>query len=708
MHRESIGFYIFRLLLMTAILGFVAMLYWSSALIEQNIKLLRSDVSLIKSSVGDLTTELSKLSETQGQKTSQPSHEKGEKQFFSPENAQENSPDSSTNLLTIDPFYTTTLPKLLGPHFKAHGIRKEATVGRPDNLHPFSNWAQVSAWIGLCTSSISAQHFGIYETFAPDMALKMELRRNKEGQPEFWLHLRRNAFWQPLQPAHFAKGVELAPEFLQKHPVTAHDFKFFFDAVMNPHVDEAQAVALRLYYNDIKEIEVVDDFTFVVRWKTKEIKNEKGEMIPQMKYMAKMWTAALRPLPSFVYKYFADGTKIITNDEDPDTYRTNSIWAQNFAQHWAKNVIVSCGPYMFDGMTDREIRFVRNPDYYEPYAALVEAIEVKFKDSPDGVWEDFKSGALDLFNVPPNQLAEFERFLESTPYQEQVKKGLGIKRINYVDRAYTYIGWNQAKVFFKSQKVRQALTMAIDRQRIIQQNLNGMGIEITGPFFRFSPSYDESLIPYPFDLSQARTLLEEEGWYDSDGDGIINQVVDGQSLPFEFTLTYYVKNPTTKSISEYVSTALKEVGIVCHLNGVDIADLSAIFEDKNFDSIYLGWALGSPPEDPKQLWYSKTASQKGSSNAIGFSNEEIDRIIDQLEYEYDYEKRLALYHQFDRIIYEEAPYVFLYTPKVAMIYRDYLQNVFIPVERQDLIPGANIAEPQSSIFWIKESNSNGL
>jgi peptide/nickel transport system substrate-binding protein len=139
---------------------------------------------------------------------------------------------------------------------------------------------------------------------------------------------------------------------------------------------------------------------------------------------------------------------------------------------------------------------------------------------------------------------------------------------------------------------------------------------------------------------------------------------------------------------------------------VDITDLSGIFEDKSFDAIFLAWMLGTPPEDPRQLWYSAGAKEKGSSNSIGFSNKEADEIIRELAFQYDPKKRLALYHRFGVILHEEAPYTFLYTPKVAYLYREYLQNVFIPADRQDLVPGANVAEPDSSIYWIKEPGVN--
>ena len=104
------------------------------------------------------------------------------------------------------------------------------------------------------------------------------------------------------------------------------------------------------------------------------------------------------------------------------------------------------------------------------------------------------------------------------------------------------------------------------------------------------------------------------------GTGVRSKLINGIKVPFDFTLTYFVKNPTTKSICEYIATSLKEIGVNCHLNGVDTADLSATFEDKNFDAICLGWMLGTPPEDPSQIWYSSGAKEKGSSNAIGFSN----------------------------------------------------------------------------------------
>jgi peptide/nickel transport system substrate-binding protein len=598
MNKEPWGLYIFRFIVGVGLLAFMCMLYWSSALLEEDMRQLKSQLSEIKSDLSNLRLSAPAIGNSlvNSDKTSISS-----RPHIDP---------SLPNLLQEDPFYTETLPKLLGKDFSYEGTLKSATIGKPDNLHPFSNWGEVIEWTSNCVASVAKQQFGKYETLCPYLAIKMEARKRDGSENfEYWVHLRDQVYWQPLRKEMFSEDIKLAPHFFQRHQVTAYDFKFYIDALLNPHVNEAGAVALRTYYNDIEEIEVLDKLTFIVRWKPQLVKDEDGKEVYKVKYTSKLWTGALKPLPSFVYQFFPDGKKIVDDDSDVTTYRTNLIWAQNFAEHWAKNIIVSCGPWIFTSLNDRQISFIRNKEFYLPLAALTEKMEVQFKLSTETIWQDFKSNALDTYTLRPEQLLEYETFKTSAQYQEQAEEGARIERLDYLARRYSYIGWNQAKVFFKSQKVRQALTLAIDRQRIIRQTLNGLGEETNGTFFPTSSSYDASIPVWPFDPSRAKQMLEEEGWYDSDGDGTIDKLIDGVRVPFRFSLTYFVKNSQTKAICEYVATALKEVGIVCNLNGVDIADLSAVFEDKSFDAISMAWGFSTPPEDPKQVWYSAGAKE---------------------------------------------------------------------------------------------------
>jgi peptide/nickel transport system substrate-binding protein len=743
MNKEPVFFYIFRILLAFALFAFMMMLYWSSELLEKDIKYLKSDLDQVHSEIQSTRIEMQKLKNEivkiiiDDQKNDKEllkgilqnangienlrTNSRGSfkepstsNSTVSPLNISLVEPSSIqlerkyidpkiSNLLTADNFVTDSLPKMLGSDFKVSGKRKGATVGRPPDLHPFRNAASVQSLVGLCSSSLSQMHFGKYETMAPALAIKIEERTNSKTQNiEFWVHLREDIFWEPLNAKNFPSDLELNPWFTKRHRVTSHDFKFYVDAVQNRAVESA--APYRNYYGDVEEIEILDDLTFIVRWEAQE-RRDGDKVTSQVKYLARDLTGGLKPLPSFVYKYFSDGQKIIEEDEGVDTYRGNSIWAQNFEQHWAKGVIISCGPWIFDSISDEGVLFKKNKNYFDPLAVLVEEMEISFRSNPDSIWQDYKSGKLDSHSLQPDQLVELEEYMQTPEYEAQEKEGLGIHRVDYLRRAYNYVGWNQATPFFSDKRIRQAMSIAIDRKRIIDQNLNGMGVEISGPFFVNSPSNDASIKPHKYDIEKAKALLEEAGWFDQDGDGIRDKMLHGELTPFRFSLSYYVKNPVTRVNCEYVATALKEIGIDCNLNGLDIADLSNNFAEKNFDAIYFGWALGTPPETPRQLWHSDGAKENGSSNAIGFDNAEADDIIDALDFEYSAEKRLQLYHRFHQIIHEEAPYTFLYSPKTTLVYRDYLQNVFIPSNRQDLVPGANVAEPQSEIFWIRSSNS---
>ena len=685
MNREPITFYLIRLLIGLAFLFFMGMLYWSTLLIEDRINSMYAELIGLKKSLKECQYNV--------------------KSAESITKARPHMDPSLPNLLTEDPFYAKTLPTLLGKDLTPKGFFHEATIGRPDNLHPFTNWAHVASWIRSCTVSLASTAFGKFEPLCPDMAIKIEARQRKDySSPdaiEYWVHLRDDVFWQPLKPDLFPNNIQLAPIFLEKHLVTANDFAFFYDALMNPHVEEAGAIAYRTLFNDIESIDVIDPQTFVVKWKIHSFTDPTGKKIETIKYDSLSLTAGLTPLPAHVLQRYADGSKIIEDEGSPRIYRTNTIWAQNFSNHWSKNIIVSCGPWIFDGMSDREINLIRNNDFPDPLRALAEGSNTQFKETEEASWQAFKTEKIDSYSLQPNQLAELHQFLASDQYKKMEAEGKKIERLDYLAKTYSYIGWNQAKPFFKSNKVRQALTMSIDRQRIIDQNLNGLGIEVTGPFYRYSSSYDESIQPWPYDLARARLQLEEEGWFDSDGDGIIDKMIDGKIVPFRFKLTYFVKNSLSKAICEYISTNLKEVGIECTLNGVDVADLSAAFEDKSFDALALGWALTNPPEDPTQLWHSSGAFEKGSSNAVGFANTEADKIMEALQFERNPEERKRLYFRFNAIIHEQAPYTFLFTPKVVFLYQNYLQNVFIPKDRQDLVPGATVGQPDSSIFWLK-------
>jgi peptide/nickel transport system substrate-binding protein len=670
-HAAKLFFYV-------GILFFMGLLYWSFVLQEDRL-------NSIDHSLKTLQVEL---------RAAKPSH------VLSQPTEERQLDSKYPNILSSDDYVTKTLPLLLGPDFTAKGVLRMASIGVPDTLHPFNGWTHINEWISYCQGSVATEKVGFYETLAPDLALRIEERpTDRPDRASFWVHLRQDIFWQPLEQRHFPDEITLDSHFLKKTPVTAEDFKFFFDAISNPHVGLPDAVALRFLLRDIERIDVIDPHTFAVIVKKSSYKDAQGAVSYVLPYATKFYIARLSPLASFVYKYNPDGTKICEEDSGADFYRLSSLWANRFVNHFASRVIVSCGPWIFDEMNDRQIRFRRNPDYFNPNSALYNAMEVYFLETQDAIWRDFIAQKIDLCVMTPQNLSDLAQFLKSDVYAEKKQKGSQIEKLSYLMRSYTYVAWNEKKAFFKNEKVRRALTLAIDRSRLIRQNLNSEGIAITGPFFVGSEQNNPALAPYPYDPEEAKRILAEEGWFDSNGDGILDKMIDGELVPFRFRLTYFVKNPVSKANCEMIATFLREIGIDCVLNGVDIADLSNEFEDKSFDALYLAWGLSKPPEDPRQLWHSEGADEKGSSNMIGFRDKEVDRLIDELVFVTDAKERKELFHMLHEKIYQQAPYVFLFTPKSTLVWWNDVHNIFIPKDRQDILPGANVEQPTITYSW---------
>lgn len=678
---------LFRLVGWVIVLCLLGLLYWSSLLQEQRLENIQEQVQILQK-------------ELKGS-----SHETAVQPFpviekRMPPHARPYIDEKYKNLLEEDPFFSETLPKLIGPHFASKGTFRLATIGMPQNLHPFSQWALVSQWTSYCQGAVASQKFGFYERMAQDFAIKMEKRKtDRPDRIAFWVHLRDDLAWQPLEERHFPSSVTLSPHFLQKHAVTAHDFQFFWDALSNTYVDVPDAVTLRLLLRDIEKLEVIDDHTFVVTCKLTPHLDEAGNTVLSLPYAVPFYVSQLRPLPRFVYQYNPDGTKICPDDAKPDFYRTSSTWAQSFASHFASSAIVSCGAWIFDGISDQQIRFRKNPDFFSPVHALYDAMEVYFLETTEALFRDFLARKIDLCIINPQSLVELEKYLESPDYAEQKSHGTTIKKLTFLERRYSYVGWNQKRELFASREVRKALTLAIDRERLIRQNLNGQGVEITGPFFYGSREYNPTLPVMPYDPDMATLILAKEGWAKTGSDGLLHKVIDGKDRAFSFSLIYFVKDPIAKINCELISQGLKDIGIECRLNGLDVADLSAAFEDKSFDAIYLAWSLGSPPEDPRQLWHSEGADVKGSSNMIGFKNIEVDRLIEALQFESDPEKRKEYYFRLHEALYKEQPYTFLFTPKSTLLWWSTIQDVFIPKERQDLVPGADVEQPSYMYSW---------
>ena len=235
---------------------------------------------------------------------------------------------------------------------------------------------------------------------------------------------------------------------------------------------------------------------------------------------------------------------------------------------------------------------------------------------------------------------------------------------------YTYLGYNLKNDLFFDDRIRVALDYAIDKQEIINIIFFGLAKPITGPFIIDSWSYNKQVQPHPFDPRKAKQLLKEAGWSDSDGDGIL----DKDKRRFEFSITTNQGNDQRIKTAEIIQKRLKDIGIKVNIRVLEWSVfLLECTEKRNFDTVLLGWSLSLDP-DPFDIWHS-SKTKEGEFNFIGYNNPEVDRLIIEARQTFNQDERAKLYHKVHQIIFNEQPYMFLYSADALLIIDKRFQSI---------------------------------
>ncbi len=484
------------------------------------------------------------------------------------------------------------------------------------------------------------------DNYVPELAYKVT---TNEDYTEYTVHLREGVYWQ-------TPNVSLCDgndgEWLREdRELTAEDAAFYFEMAMHP---EVAAAHIANYVADIEDVEVIDRYTFRVSW---------SESV----YHSISTVLGGYPLPKWLY----------SRDVNGDKYDEEDIPAE-FNNHWSNDCPIGVGPYTFENFraSDR-ITLDLNRNYYGDIPPI-ETIEYRIIDDAEAAWNQLLGGTIDFLPslAPPRYRSEIldgertgcARLRGANPFEE------GNLKHELIDRfAYHYIGWNADEPLFEDKKVRRAMTKALNREGIINNVFHGLGALQTGPYYHEHPATNPDIEPWEYDLDRAAELLEEAGWEDTTGDGILNKEIDGETFSFEFTLTSY-NRPEVRSWAAIYAEDLRQIGIDMTVDPVDWALMQRRMEEKNFDAFTGGWGL-SWQIDLYQIWHSSQADIPRGSNRVGFRNDEADELIEELRRTFDQDKRLEMFHEFHEIVHEEQPYTFFYAPQQVSVWNPRLQNV---------------------------------
>ena len=320
---------------------------------------------------------------------------------------------------------------------------------------------------------------------------------------------------------------------------------------------------------------------------------------------------------------------------------------------------VGTGPYRFvEWKTGEKVVFDASPDYFEGKPYIARVITRVIPDQAT-MFLELKSGGVDTMALTPPQ------YVRQTDTAEFRKS---FNRYKYTASGYTYLGFRLSHPFFRDKRVRQAIAHAADKKALIDGVLLGLGQEATGPYKPGTWAYNPNVRKYPHDPARSKALLAEAGWKEKDG----VLVKDGQ--PFEFTVLTNAGNEARAKTAAILQQNLAEVGIRMKIRTVEWAAFINEFIDKRkFDAVILGWNI-TPDPDQFDIWHSSKTGPK-ELNHIGFSNPEVDRLLDEGRGTFDLEKRKKAYFRIQEVLAEEQPYVFLFVPEALPVVHNRFRGI---------------------------------
>ena len=317
----------------------------------------------------------------------------------------------------------------------------------------------------------------------------------------------------------------------------------------------------------------------------------------------------------------------------------------------ASRAPVGTGPFRFVSWRPGEvITLEKNPRYWGD-APHIDRIELRIVGDKEAAWELARRGELDLlWRLAPSQLA-------SPP-------PTGMHLVTWRLPTYSFVMWNLRQPGLGDPRVRQALTLLTDRARYLKVAFHGRATEVTGPFPLDSPSYDRTIVPWPFDPPRARRLLDEAGVRDRDGDGV--REVDGK--PFHITLVYPAESRSIEPLATMMQEDFKRAGILLDVAPTEWATmLDQRLRKHAFDAASFQWNM-QPVQENYDVFHSSQAAS--GQNFGGLRDPEVDRLLDQLRRTPLGPARIALDHRLHRRIHDLQPYTFLGCPEIDSLVAD--------------------------------------
>jgi len=389
---------------------------------------------------------------------------------------------------------------------------------------------------------------------------------------------------------------------------SSKDVLFTYNTIIDPKIFTPYTTN----YKKVKSVKILDKYTIEVKYKE-----------PYFKAL-EIWMMGILP-----FHILKDEKNIMTSSFNKKPIGT--------------------GPYTLDELKiSKDVILKVNKNYFEK-VPKIKKIVYKFVPDKTTSFYMLKQKQLDIGSLTAIQI---DRQID----QKFRDKFTIIQRPSF---GYSYVGLNLKKEKFKNKKVRQAISLAIDRKQMADILYFGYAKPCTGPFLPGSIAYNEKVKVTKQNIKKAKELLKEAGY--------------SKDNPFSFTITTNASGGGS-NVAEMIQYQLKQAHVEVKIRVVEWqAFLNTVINPRKFDAIILAWSLSLMP-DARSIWHSSSDSS-GGFNFIGYENKEVDRLIEKAEVTIDKKEFSKIYKKIYKLISEDVPYLFLFIPdSVTSVNKD-IKNI---------------------------------
>jgi peptide/nickel transport system substrate-binding protein len=408
--------------------------------------------------------------------------------------------------------------------------------------------------------------------------------------------------WRQLDPRTYEFRIRPGIRFHSGDALTAEDIKFTFDRLVKPNGMGGQTSPRQGLLGPLEDTVVVDERT------VRMVLREPWPILP-----------AMLPFQEVV----------------------NRRHVERVGQEGMQSRPDGCGPFrLAEWRRGEAVIMERFADYYGgspgiPPAGPAQVDRAIFRVIPENSARiaALLAGEVDIIAELP----------ASAMRQVQASRTAQVMQVNGT-RTF-FVALNNAKPPFTDVRVRRALNHALDKNAIISRILNNTATPLRGVMSPDAFAFNPDLPEYAHDVARARALLADAG------------VPEGTEMVIDTVAA--LREP-----AEAIAALLSRTGLRVRAQVWEGAVLTPMWQNperrRERDMFLTSWGNGAL--DPSDIMV-PTLRTGGRGNTAGFSNAEVDRLLDAAETEVDSEARARMYREAQRIVSEQAPWIFLWLPQ---------------------------------------------